>query len=63
MTEMKTVAIVPLNGSNYTTWKVQCQMPLMKDELWSIVNVSETPLKEAGEAGQCAKFVARRTVH
>lgn len=57
MAEMKTVAIVPLNGLN---WKVQCRMALMKDGVWSIVNGSETPLEEAGEASQHTRFVARR---
>ena len=27
-----TVSVTPLNGSNYPTWKVQCQMALMKYE-------------------------------
>ena len=30
-----------LNGNNYPTWKVQCQMALMKDGLWDIVNGTE----------------------
>lgn len=47
--ESKTVTVVPLNNSNYPTWKVQCQMALMKDELWSIVSGTEvTP--DVGEA-------------
>ena len=37
MAEVKTVALVPLNGLNYSTWKVQCRMALMKDGLWTIV--------------------------
>jgi len=28
MTELKTVTMVPLNGSNYPTWNVQCRMAL-----------------------------------
>ena len=39
----KTVTVIPLNGSNYPTWKVQCRMALMKDGLWSIVSGSERP--------------------
>ena len=31
--ESKTVTVVPLNGANYPTWKVQCRMTLMKDGL------------------------------
>ena len=38
MSEMKTVSIVPLNGTNYPTWKLQCRM---KDGLRGIVNGSE----------------------
>jgi len=37
-----TRVITPLDGSNYPTWKIQCQMGLMKDGLWGIVNESET---------------------
>ena len=36
--ESKTVAIVPLN---YSTWRVQCKMALMKDGLWSLVSGME----------------------
>ena len=38
------MAIVPLEGSNYPMWKVQCWMALVKDGLWSIVNGMETIL-------------------
>jgi len=34
--ELKT-AVVPVNGKNYPTWKVQCRMALMKVGLWNIV--------------------------
>ena len=37
-TDSKNVALVPLNGKNYSTWKVQCRMALMRDGLWDIVN-------------------------
>ena len=33
--------IVPLNGTNYPTWKIQCKMSLVKDGLWDIVNGTE----------------------
>ena len=39
----RTVSLVPLNGNNYVTWKLQCQMALMKEGLWSIVNETELP--------------------
>ena len=29
----KYVSIVPLTGANFLTWKVHCQMALMKDGL------------------------------
>jgi hypothetical protein len=39
MAESKAAAtIIPLNGTNYPTWKVQCKMALIKDDLWNIVN-------------------------
>ena len=41
-TELKTVAIAPLNGTNYPTSKIQCQMALVHDGLWVIVNGTET---------------------
>ena len=56
-TELKSVTVHPLNGSNYPTWKIQCQMALMRDGLWSIVNGSEV----APEAeDRRAKFMTRR---
>ena len=51
MAESKIVSIVPLKGSNYATWKLQCQMALMKKDLWGIVNETETaPGLDASEA-------------
>lgn len=55
---MKTVSIVPLNGKNYPTWKVQCRMTLMKDGLWGIVNETEQD-PGVGEAEAHRKFVSR----
>ncbi len=45
-----TVAVVPLNGANYATWRVQCQMSLMKEGLWRIVEGTEAALAD-GDAG------------
>jgi len=59
-TEMKTVAIVPLKGSNYPTWKVQCQMALIREGLWGIVAGAETVPAAEDKAGNRAKFIARR---
>ena len=58
MPEIKTV-IVPLNGKNYPTWKVQCQMALMKDCVWDIVSgTEEAPGEDNADARR--KFMARR---
>ena len=51
----KFALIVPLTSSNYPTWKVQCQVALMKDGLWGIVNNSET-LPDGASADQRSKF-------
>ena len=58
MAEGKGVAVVPLNSSNYATWKVQCRMALIKDGLWDIVSGTETAPDVAADG--YAKFVARR---
>ena len=39
--EAKLVNLVPLNGTNYATWKVQCKMALIRDGVWNIVNGTE----------------------
>ena len=59
MAESKSTVVVPLNSSNYPTWKVQCRMALMKDGLWNLVNGTERP-PLSSEAEQHAKFMARR---
>ena len=51
--------VVPLDGSNYNTWKIQCRMALMKENLWSIVSGTEVA-PAATEAEKLAKFEARR---
>ena len=55
----RAVTVIPLNGSNYLTWKVQCRMDLVKDGLWTIVSGSELP-PDAAEADKYTKFVGRR---
>ena len=37
MAEAKMSTVVPRNGTNYSTWKVQCKMALVKEGLWNIV--------------------------
>ena len=64
MAEMRTVSIVPLNGKNYPTWKVQCRMALVKDGLWGIVDGTEEPPAAEGEGREAhKKFMSKRTVH
>ena len=50
--------IVPLTGSNYPTWKVQCKMSLIKDGLWSIV--METEAAPAEGSDRYPKYRTRR---
>lgn len=59
MAESKFATVVPLNGANYPTWKVQCRMALIKDGLWTIVNGTEV-LPGEDEPEKRAKFVTRR---
>ena len=51
--------MVPLHGSNYPTWKIQCRMALTKDGLWNIVNGTETAPGQS-QAEKYAKFMSRR---
>ena len=56
-------AVVPLNGSNYATWKVQCKMALLKDNLWGIVSGTEevpTAPNNGGSVDKYTKYVTRR---
>ena len=57
MTESRTTTLIPLNGSNYPTWKIQCRMMLMIEGLWKIVTGEET---EPNDEEQRAKFSTRR---
>ena len=57
MADIKSV-IVPLNGKNYPTWKIQCRMALVKDSLWSIVSGTETEPTTEGEARR--KYLAKK---
>ena len=58
MADSRTVTVVPLNGTNYPTWKIQCRMALMKEGLWRIVTGQETA--PTGTEVERAKFAARR---
>ena len=59
MAESRSVTVIPLKGSNYPTWKIQCRMALMKEGLWRIVSGTEV-VPDEGEAERRAKFAARR---
>ena len=59
MADSKLVAIVPLKGTNYPTWKIQCKMALMKDGLWRIVSGDETA-PTGGSESERAKFASQR---
>ena len=50
MAESRTTALIPLNGSNYPTWKIQCRMMLMKEGLWKIVTGEETEPNDEGQS-------------
>ena len=41
MADAKAVSIVPLSGTNYPTWNVQCRMALIREGLWGIVAGTE----------------------
>ena len=59
MAEVRSTAVVPLNGKNYPTWKVQCRMALIKDGLWGIVDGTESiPGEDEAEARR--KYITRR---
>ena len=36
------MAVVPLNSINYSTWKIQCKMALIKEGLWDITETAPT---------------------
>ena len=59
-TEAKGINLVPLNGSNYSTWKLQCQMALMKEGLWGIVNETEAPPDDTAEEAVVTKYRGRQ---
>ncbi len=52
------LAIVPLSGGNYTTWKVQCKMALVKESLGKFVEGTQSVVRE-GEKGY-AKYIEKR---
>ena len=57
MAESK-IAIFPLTGANFPTWKIQCKMSLIKDGLWGIVDGSEAAPAETDSA--YSKYISRK---
>ena len=57
MAEPKTLVVAPLNGGNYSTWKVQYWTALMKEGLWGLVNGTEA---EPEAADRRAAYAARK---
>lgn len=55
MAEAKTVAVavIPLKGSNYRTWKIQCKMALMREGLWDIVAQETKPSEDEAKLHTC----------
>ena len=60
MAESKTVSIIPLNGANYPSWKLQCRMVLIREGLWGIVAGTEEAPDPGTDASDYAKYVSRR---
>ena len=58
--ETKLVNLVPLNGTNYATWNVQCKMALIRDGVWNIVNGTEIVPDSRTEIGLHAKYLSRK---
>ena len=59
MADAKAVSIIPLNGTNYPTWKVQCRMALIREGLWGIVaGTEECP--DPTNADKYTKYMARK---
>ena len=60
MAEYKS-SIVPLNESNYATWKIQCRMALMKEGLWGIVNeTEEVPIPDEDDDEKIRRYILRQ---
>ena len=59
MAEHRTLSIVPLNDKNFPTWKIQCKMALLKEDLWAIVNGSEEAPSTTDAAAR-KKFMCRK---
>ena len=60
MIELKiATAVVSLNDTNYSTWKIQCKIALIKEALVKIVTGEEIAPTNQNAAEQ-SKFAARK---
>ena len=55
MAESKSAMVIPLNSSNYSMWKIQCKMALIKEGLWRIVSGEENPPEVVDEQERYAQ--------
>ena len=60
MAESKVVSFLPIKGGNYATWKLQCQMTLMKEDLCTIVSKTEPPPAADTNEAVTAKWCTRK---
>ncbi|KAK4325723.1 hypothetical protein Pmani_003666 [Petrolisthes manimaculis] len=51
--------VVPLDDSIYATWKVQCKMALIKEDVWSLVDGTE-PIPDPTETNKYSKYVLKK---
>ena len=58
-TKGRQVSVIPLNGENYPTWKVQCRMVLIREGLWGIVAGTKRSLYKSIEAKKYSKYTVR----
>ena len=61
MDSSKGVCIVPLNEKNYSTWRIQMKMYLIKDNLFSIVDGTETEPPADATAAVRESFSKRKS--
>ena len=55
----KSSCVVPLNGGNFATWKIQIKMSLMKDSLWNVV-IGKEKAPPNGTRAEVEKFETKR---
>ena len=59
MSATVSTSIVPLTGGNYATWRIQCQMALMKEGLWGMVNDTEV-VPDTSESLRSSEYITRK---